>query len=331
MNNNLDEQEYRQVYAGICAVAAHCDGAATLDAVGFDGQDTHFGRRIAAVPFEAWTDDVKAEAARIARKYQRQIAEYTGVDVTTLGVVKAATAETNRAARDTARRYEREAKAQGLKAHRKAQMVDGRIALSWHSKDPDCFNVLVPAVRSLPGRRYSSGVNYVDVSIEALDFIEAHGPFETTFDVDALRNDLLAKQAPPTPVVASDPAIGAMSVEEWNAQVAASRNCVTLEGDRVRIRFDYNAEMVAAVRALPGRQYDGASKSNTADVSADVVAFAERFGLPIDPAIVAKVEAEHGERAEALNEEAMFIAVSRMADPADLPAAFVERFLKVVA
>lgn len=104
--------QYQLVYAGIAAVAANCDGAMERDGVGFNGQDTKFGRRIAMVPFEDWTDAVKEEAARISLTYRQQILAYTGVDVAKLDVVREANDfDTNHQARDDARTFERRAAA----------------------------------------------------------------------------------------------------------------------------------------------------------------------------------------------------------------------------
>jgi hypothetical protein len=102
------EEQRRAVYAGICAVASNCDGARQADGVGFNGQDTLFGKRIAAEPFERWTEDVHVEAARIALTYKVQILSYIGVDMAQLDIVReAAGLPTNRQARDDARSFER--------------------------------------------------------------------------------------------------------------------------------------------------------------------------------------------------------------------------------
>src|SRR5215472_13118029 len=122
------EEQYELVYQGIVAVAARCDGAQTQDRVGFNGQDTHFGRRIASVPFDQWTEDVKAEAARIANTYQVQILSYTGIDVSDLQVVRDALgAGTNHIARDDARGYERRAKGADKVALRRIDAVGDRL------------------------------------------------------------------------------------------------------------------------------------------------------------------------------------------------------------
>lgn len=121
-NDLSRDEQYRLVYQGICAVAANCDGAIDQDGVGFNGQDTKFGRRIAAVGFEDWTDAVKEEAARIALTYKAQIAAYTGIDVAQIDVVREANdlfngprnpIDMRRQARDDARTFEKRAKATG--------------------------------------------------------------------------------------------------------------------------------------------------------------------------------------------------------------------------
>lgn len=149
------ETEYRQVYAAICAIATRCDGALSDDGVGFNGQDTHFGRRIASVPFEDWTPEVRAEAARIAGRYATQAETYTGVDVRQLDVVREAQGRpTIHAARDQARGFERRARGAAKIEQRKAEVrPDGRVKVSWVKGDPD-FSALLDAARALPGRRF---------------------------------------------------------------------------------------------------------------------------------------------------------------------------------
>src|SRR5215831_8068279 len=122
------DQQYELVYQGIVEVASRCDGAQSLDGVGFNGQDTKFGKRIAAVPFSEWTDDVKVEAARISLTYKQQILNYIGVDVATLDVVRqAAGLRTNHIARNQARQYERRQANADKVALRKIDAVEGAL------------------------------------------------------------------------------------------------------------------------------------------------------------------------------------------------------------
>jgi hypothetical protein len=315
------DEQYQLVYNGITAVASRCDGAVTEDGVGFNGQDTHFGRRIASVPFSEWTPDVKIEAARIANRYQTQIEAYTGIAVTELPVVQAAKElKTLTSARNDARGYENV----GKKAERKAtRLNDGRLALRWNSKDPDCFGALLTAVKALPGRRWTGSENVVDFSAEALAFIEEFGLKAVNFDVAELAPDAQA---------ASEEAQAAKDAfwAEQNRiaeEKRSANNRITLEGSRVRIRFDYDPAKVAAVRDLPGRQYDGSSKSNTADLHPAVLTFAKDHGLAVDPAVVEALGNVEATVSAAQAEATLRKGVSNLANPAELPADFVQRVL----
>lgn len=289
------EEQYALVYQGIQAIARNCDGAQTADGVGFNGQDTHFGRRIASVPFEEWTEDVKAEAARISRTYRTQIETYTGIDVAALPVVQAASEYTNHVARDDARKYER----QGEKQHRQAKLVDGRIRFTWSAKDPDCFGVLLSEVRSLPGRRWDGSCNEVSFTAEAVDFIERHA-IAADFDLTVAKAEAA--------LVAAEEAV---------------KPHLTLEGDRIRISFPYDPTMVAEVRNLPGRKYDFGSKTNTVFIDPEVLAFADRHGLRVSPEVVEAVEAHTAAQGAAITKAQIMASVSRAARPEDLPADFL--------
>lgn len=296
------EEQYALVYAGIAAVAAACDGAIDDDGVGFNGQDTKFGKRIASVPFSEWTPEIKAEAARIAARYRKQIEASTGIDITALPVVQEASGHTNTIARNQARGFEN----LGLKTERKARLIEGNIiALTWHRKDPDCFGSLLTEVKALPGRRWTGSVNEVDLSVEALDFIERND-VAAEFDVETARTLLAA-----TPAVVP----------------AAPKPNVVLDPAGVRISFPYNQAAVDGVRRLPGRSYDGSSKTNTADLHPEVLAFADEFNLVVDPAVVEAINNLGATKAAVQTEAQIRRTVSALADPAALPAEFAARVL----
>lgn len=54
-------------------LAGRCDGAQTEDGVGYNGTDTHFGRSLATVPPDAWSPEVAREAWAMLRKYRGQL------------------------------------------------------------------------------------------------------------------------------------------------------------------------------------------------------------------------------------------------------------------
>lgn len=303
------EQEYRLVYDGICAVAAVCDGAQSKDLQGFDGQDTHFGRRVAMVSFDAWTPAVREECARIARKYAKQIQAYTGVDVTELQVVKdAADIGTVYEARDDARTYERRAKGAAVAAKRRLDVVKGRLALSWDRKDPD-FRTLVCIAQGLPGRRYDGETqsNLVDVS-------------------DALRAFVLEWDFPVT---------NAAQVL-LDAPAAVLPPAITLKSqDKVIIDLPYNPAQLPEIQNLPGRHFDRERKVNEADTSRAVLAFAARWDVTIsDEARQACEGGESRRETAALAEGDLKVlvgVVSRAKDPTALPAAFEDLLRPILA
>lgn len=304
------DTEYQQVYEGICAVAAHCDGARTEDGVGFNGQDTHFGRRIAAVAFADWTDDVKAEAARIANTYQKQILTYTDIDVTALAVVQEAKeAGTNHGARDDARGYERKAKNADKLAERKIDVVDGLLGIFYAKKDPD-FSALLEACKALPGRTFdwTHKCNVVPPSEAVDDFI-----LEWDFP---LTDAALALLQAPKP-------------EYFNITVADN-------GQKLVVDTPYNASLVEAIKVLPGRSYKGGSL-NTVDPSTKVLDLVSRFGLKIHPdaraaceGAVKALEAQEAAGLAAAEIGTILAHVSGQKDPGALPPAFLDLLRNVL-
>jgi hypothetical protein len=304
-------EQYELVYQGITAVAARCDGAQSSDGVGFNGQDTKFGKRIASVPFTQWTDEVKVEAARIALTYKVQILEYTGVDVSTLDVVRDANElGTNHLARDHARGYERRAQGADKLALRSIDAYEGKLVLHYDKKDPD-FGDLLAACKALPGRTFDwdTKCNVAPVSDEMADFVLTWD-FPLTEDAKALL------QAGP-PVF-------------YNVTLADN-------GDKVVIDTPYNPDLVDAVRNLQGRSWDGGLKVNTADVHPDVIEFVTQWNLSIHPdarAACDKAQAAlDAADAAALVEDdrrVVMAHVSRQKDPGALPPVFVDMLAAVL-
>jgi hypothetical protein len=305
------EEQYELVYQGICAVAAHCDGATTQDGVGFNGQDTHFGRRIASVPFDQWTDDVKAEAARIANTYQVQILTYTGIDVTALQVVQdAKDVGTNHLARDDARAYERRAKGADKLALRKIDAVGDKLGIFYDRKDPD-FGALLDVCKALPGRTFDwdRKCNVVPVSPAIEDFI-----LEWDFPLTDAAKALLA----------------AGPVETFALTLADN-------GQKLVIDTPYNPTLVERIRTLPGRSWDGARKVNTVDIHPDVLVMAVEYGLSVSPearaALNRSEETLAAAHADALVEEdrrTVMAHISRQKDPEALPEVFVDMLAAIL-
>ena len=307
-------EQYEQVHQAIVEVAVRCDGAQSLDGQGFSGVDTKFGRRIAAVPFDQWTEDVCQEAAHIILKYRQQVLAWTDgrIDVGKLPIVIEAQGwSTNYAGRNQARTYEKAAQA---KANRKVDAADGQLFVTW-ARDPE-FDALLTAVKGIPGRRWDRArkVNQVRASEELDAFIDS---FDFTV-TDAARALLEAPRKAPEPVyhITLDP--------------QARRKVV--------IDTPYNPAIVDAVRSLPGRAWDAANKVNRADAHPAVLSFAERFGLNVHPDAVAAIEdAQAALNAKAADDlvaadiATVMSVVSSTGKPEDLPAVFLDMLQGVLS
>jgi hypothetical protein len=296
------EEQYRLVHQGIAAVAAHCDGALTNDKVGFNGQDTKFGKRIGSVDFSAWTDDIKVEAARIANTYRKQIAAYLDFDITTLPVVtEALDAATNYSARQQARSFGKPAPVRKVDF----DPTTSRFSFEWAKGDPD-FSALLEAVKALPGRRFDWGTkqNLAPHTSELEAFIQ-------TWDFPL--SDAAARRL--------------------KAGVPVSYHINVFNDTQVVIDAPYSSQLVALVKTLPGRRWVADRKVNLADISPDVVDLAEGYGLTISPAARVACEAVRnasGAQAPITDRKALMAYVSRLSDNNNLPEAFVELFHQVV-
>lgn len=296
------------IHAAIAAIASRCDGATERDKEGFTASDTHFGKAIGSAPLSAWSEAILDEAARIAGNYVTQIKRYTGVDIREVALVKALAEESSPifGARDDARALK-------AKAHRTAEILpDGRLAIGW-GRDPE-FSDLLSGVRRLPGRRWdaSNSRNVVDLTPEAIDFVEEHA-----FTCVGWSPDAEVRQ---------------VAVEAAQEAASAPWGRIYVKGGKVIVETPYDGACVQDTRNLPGRKWDGSV--NTVNASPEVLAFAEKWNCSvtdevralIDGAAEAQVIAAQEEARETA-EGALRLQVSRLANPADLPADFVARVL----
>lgn len=261
MPDMSEQAQYGQVHQAIQAVASRCDGAVTRDMQGFDGQDSKYGRRMAAVAFDHLTTDDRAEEARIILKYRQQVLRWIGLDVATLPVVLEAQGfGTNYASRDNARRYERQGRNVALKDERKAFVLKGQIALMWAKKDPD-FSELLAAVKALPGRTFDwdRKANMVPPGADVLGFLD-RWDIEATDEVRTLCQ-----------VEATKP----------------TRVADAIQG-KVAIAFPKNdaqfAQILAEVQQLPGRRFNWDAKTNDVASTGEAEAFLIKWDFAVTPA-----------------------------------------------
>lgn len=305
MAHNLDPiQQYKLVHEGIREVATRCDGARSLDLKGFDGQDTAYGRRIAAVPFEKLTADDHVEIARIANKYRAQIGAYTGIDVTEFQVVQdAKSLTTNHTSRQNARRYE---KLDAARAARKVTLLpSGKVGVAW-GRDPD-FDALLAAVRKLPGREYNGQTKTNEV-----DATEALLAFTVEFDMEV----------PADVIAAVEARKGQVAAEAARPQVALDRDGMLVVSNKVTEDSTIRAE----VMRLPGRRWNG--QNNVVAPTPEAKALFAKLGLRLSDNASNALAAQAGEQVEEggpapITRAALLSQASRAGGINDLPAEFI--------
>lgn len=219
---NQDETKMA-LWEAVNAIAILCDGAETQDGVGFNGSDTKFGSRCAStLPLE-WTDAMTSEAHKMLKKYSAQLEEY-GYFYDELPVpVEVFGAD----GRDDARQADY------------ARRDKSRIEFS-----NGVFHVyfkysahLVSQMHKITGA-YWDGNNYrwvVDIQeASTLRAVAENNNFECSPEALEL---LMEHEA----VVLED---------------APKKRLITIEGSSIVFDFDYDADLVQAVKAITGRRWD---------------------------------------------------------------------------
>ena len=106
------DNPYKHLYDAMAALSARCDGAVTQDGIGFNGQDTKFGKRVVEMGLDSWDSDIAAEVSRILPTYRIQLESY-GFDMKEVSKSYVeAEADVRHEARDKARKAEYERKNQ---------------------------------------------------------------------------------------------------------------------------------------------------------------------------------------------------------------------------
>jgi len=67
------------LYRAVQVLAGSCDGAVSADGVGFSGPDARFGKQIATISPDTWSDDVQRTVWKMLAKYRDQLAR-AGID-----------------------------------------------------------------------------------------------------------------------------------------------------------------------------------------------------------------------------------------------------------
>jgi SNF2 domain-containing protein/helicase-like protein len=246
----------------IQALAAACDGARTEDGMGFSAGNAPLGHYLSKVPGELWDDTMAAGAWQICREHKAQLAGH-GIEIEDLPVPP----EPERDARGELAEQRRAFEAsERIRAESVCVLADNngeQVIVLGFPYDQD----MVDEARGLPGRAWKpefgtfSKVNVFPASSapQVRSFCDRHG-IPVPADVATL-----ADNPPAPPVVEKTP------------------NIYFLTPKTMAIKFDSfpGPDVLAAVKELPGRKWDGERKVWTVPASAlsQVCEFAAERGL----------------------------------------------------
>jgi SWI/SNF-related matrix-associated actin-dependent regulator of chromatin subfamily A-like protein 1 len=231
------------------ALAAVCDGAASRDDRGFDGGDSPFGRRMAAMPPAWWTPAQSRAVWEMLVKYRVQLARY-GIDYDSLPEPPEVDhAEELTQARRDAYAFERRAReGHTAKSVRRIEYEAGDVFGIYFPYDP----AEVAAVRDLPGRRFVTNpekhwtVPRTPPAVHGLHrFIGARPGFVVTEAAREAMRPLLAVPAPATPAPAAVPARPSIAYDPEEGFI---------------LSFEWDQALINAVRDLPSRRFDAERK-----------------------------------------------------------------------
>lgn len=234
-----------------------CDGANNRDESGFSSADSPFASRLCAIPVDKWTEAMLYEAWQMLGKYKGQLSKY-GINYSELPIPPK---PEKLIGKDDAKRLRQEMS--GVKKrHISSGIRDFVVAFPYDEQ-------ILSAIKSIRGARWNPEGKVWNVPAESFEELVL---FSRTFDF-SMDDDILerAKQ---------------LSFEALETE----RIIMQQQFETVQINFEYNAELVEAVKALPGRVWDSKKRVWTAQLSEELLEFADRFGFKMEDAIREKVK-----------------------------------------
>lgn len=266
------------VHQAVREIAARCDGAQTEDGVGFSGQDTKFGKRLAVIPDSDWTPAMVSEAHRMLAKYRGQLAKY-GIDYDAIPVPAPVGRDEQRDSR------------------RIAYFLARDVETSRKMKDPDAVRVevengvafiyfpydagVVAAVRRVPEARWNQRSWETPNVAEAKRFVAA------------VLDGTYADYAPEP-----DPDAGPAAPERFVEQTE----------NGWLVTYPYDPALVSAMRAIGGAKWRPSEKkwfvpTTSAEALAD---FAAEHDFETDGTLKAVIDAAAAQRATSSATDADF-------------------------
>ncbi len=260
MLEDTEEDIKSTIWAACAVIASRCDGAVTEDGVGFNGSDTKFGFRVVEMHPSEMSDAVTWETYRMLAKYAGQLEKY-GFIYDDLPVPP----ETGGDGRDEARQAERSREAA---LSRTITLEDDTFIVAFKYD-----GILVSAIRKIVGSEWSPGRKRWLVPIDAAGMLRTFSETHN-FAVDTVTAEALSSQEAVAP------------------EAFASTRTVTLEGRTLIFTFDYEGDVVDAVKAITGRRWDSKRKVWVVPATSaqQALGVAAVYDFDIDPEIEAQLQ-----------------------------------------
>lgn len=286
------------LHKALSVIAGNCDGALERDGVGFDGTDTKFGKRAAAMPASVWTEEIIADVSSILPKYHRQLAA-AGVDISSLPLDGAHNTNVRMVARQQARHAEWQAK-QNVK----------QVTVNVHGTVLSVTNCF-----AIKDELKASGARW-NLDRKSWDLPATPTGWQA---VERALGDRTAVYGPGVQDL-----IGKLPANEPEAPVAQ----VTLSRESrgrqyVNLVTPYNEKLVADIRNLTGRKYLGGG-INEAVLDAKLAQVAIKHGLVLAPDVQDRLGAVMVEAAQEVDLAALRTVASR-ATNANVPVALADK------
>ena len=295
----METENYEELHRAISALAAQCDGAISQDGVGFNGHDTKFGRRIAAMSPSEWTHEIAVDASSILPTYRNQLAAM-GIDVKSLPLIHDENVS-RYDARQQARQHEWNKKHEPYVTVENDRGLTYKVFNSYPIKDElrrngFHYNGLTKSWDSRVTAQGASTILGLGINIQ-----------------DDLKADIQELASTVTEAIP-----GEVTISQPNIVVSAE------DPTRIDIITEFGVIPLPVIRAIPGRVWRGNRKVNVVDANVYLFKLAEEFKLTISDEARALIESNR-EANELAKKEAEAAIADSIATDTDVEVAIADK------
>lgn len=286
--------QYEMLHKAASYLASQCDGAIVRDGIGYNGTDTKFGHRIAAMDVTEWNEDIALTAADVLRKYAEQL-EYVGIDIK--AIIGEETPDlddhvTNGSIREISRDAHTQAwQAEHARKNAPYITIEGNLVKVWNSysiKD------------QLKPNGFVFGRNGTKTWDAPLNGTSAH-------TILGLGEIVLSDE--------QTAQLQAFPAEEYVTPVKPENKVnITREDDHLILDTEWGVVPLSVTKAIPGRRWDGARKINHISASPYIYLLADEYNLTISDEARELIENTRESYDKAQKEKEALTAESRATD-----------------